>query len=132
MPTNADVERFIKERMSDKMYNTMLRIDDYAFDEPIIGFSSASDPLYPFYKKHIDENFYRLPEEWLQNVYGRPFDPSEVSIISWCLPQTQRTRDATREIQDIPSLEWIMVRAHFQLVRTSYCVYFRTWHIWPG
>ena len=127
MITNASVESFIKERMSNKLYNSMLRIDDYAFDEPIVGFSVASDPLYPFYKKHIDENFYRLPEEWLQNVYGYPFDPSEVSIVSWCLPQTQRTRDASRAVSDIPSMEWLMVRVHGEECNRALAKALETW-----
>ena len=127
MITNASVESFIKERMSNKLYNSMLRFDDYAFDEPIVGFSVASDPLYPFYKKHIDENFYRLPEEWLKNVYGYEFDPSEVSIVSWCLPQTQRTRDASRAVSDIPSMEWLMVRVHGEECNRALAKALETW-----
>ena len=112
IPTKSDIERFIRERMAQKQYNTMLEIDDFAFDKPSVGFSRASDPLYPFYKNHIDPSFYRLPEEWLERAYGRSFDPENISVVSWVLPQTPRTRALSRACADCPTMEWQMVRVH--------------------
>lgn len=110
--TNEYVEKWLREYMDDDARNTMLEIPGRAFELPTVGFSSAADELYPFYKQHIDPQFYRLPEEWLQSVYERAFDPAEVSIISWVLPQTQANRDRSRQMQDCPTLEWQMVRVH--------------------
>ena len=106
------IENFICTRMAQKKYNTMQEIDGFAFDEPLVGFSRASDPLYPFYKNHIDPSFYRLPEEWLESAYHRQFNPAQVSVISWVLPQTAENRMLSRACSDCPSLEWQMVRVH--------------------
>ncbi len=112
MLTNQDVTSFIVNHMSKRENNTMKVFDLPAFAEPAVGFSSAADPLYPFYKKHIDENFYRLPTQWLESKYGHAFDPENVSVISWVLPQTENTRDLSRASTDCPTMEWQMVRVH--------------------
>lgn len=111
-PTAQDIEAFIRNRMAQKRYNTMVEIDDFAFDVPLVGFSSAADPLYPYYKNHIDPDFYRLPEEWLSRACGCDFDPGEVSVVSWVLPQTARNRALSRACVDCPTMEWQLVRTH--------------------
>lgn len=131
-PSCGDITRFIVERMAQKQYNTMLEIDDFAFDTPLVGFSSAADPLYPFYKNHIDSQFYRLPEEWLKSVYGRDFDPRNVSVISWVLPQTQRTRDLSRASRDCPTMEWQMVRVHGEECNRALAKALEEWLISQG
>lgn len=80
--SNTDVEKFILDYMADPALNTMKEIEEFAFDAPIVGFSSAMDSYYSFYKNHIDKDFYRLPEEWLKSVYKRDFDPANISIVS--------------------------------------------------
>ena len=86
------IRSFITERMSDPEYNTQKELPLLAFGAPICGFASASDPLFGFYKEHIDKDFYMLPTEWLERKYGRKFSPSEVSVVSWALPQTEDTK----------------------------------------
>lgn len=110
--TNRDIEAFILDYMADPAKNTMKEIEGVAFDTPLVGFSRAADELYPFYKQHIDPAFYRLPQEWLENVYGRKFDPENVSVISWVVPQTEKNRALSRAQTDCPTLEWQMVRVH--------------------
>ena len=90
--TNEYVAQWIHDYMADPAKNTMKKLPGFAFAEPLVGFSSAADLLYPFYKEHIDPNFYRLPTEWLQSACGKAFAPEEVSVISWVLPQTEDTR----------------------------------------
>lgn len=109
---NEKITRFITERMSKREFNTMKEIDAFAFGTPIVGFASASDPLFEFYKKHIDESFYRLPEEWMKVKYGKAFDRDNISILSYVLPQTEETKKLCRELSDCPAYEWQMVRVH--------------------
>ena len=106
------VEKFIVDYMADPAHNSMREIDEPAFDTPLVGFSSAADALYPFYKQHIDADFYRLPTEWLASAYGREFDPKQVSVVSWALPQTAHTRALSAAQKDCPTMEWQMVRVH--------------------
>lgn len=109
---NKAITDFIVERMSKREFNTMKEIDAFAFGTPIVGFASASDPLFDFYKKHIDESFYLLPEEWLKKKYGKEFDRENVSIVSYVLPQTEETKRLCRDLSDCPSYEWQMARVH--------------------
>lgn len=109
---NAYIENWIKERMSHLEYNNLKVLPGFAFDTPSVAFSRGDDPMYAFYKDHIDPDFYRLPAEWLKAVYGHDFEPSRVSIISWFLPQTQDTKEKSRKTDDCPPMEWTMNRVH--------------------
>ena len=110
--TNAYIESWIQERMSHIEYNNMKELPGFAFDIPFVGFSRGDDPMYAFYKDHIDPDFYRLPAEWLKSVYGHDFDPARISIISWFLPQTEDTKQKSRATDDCPPMEWTHVRVH--------------------
>lgn len=110
--TNTDIEQWVRDYMAQPQHNTMQALPGPAFDLPLVGFSRGDDPLYAYYRDHIDPAFYRLPETWLESVYGHPFEASHVSVISWVLPQTAENRAKSREMTDCPTLEWQMVRVH--------------------
>lgn len=110
--TNKFITQWIENYMSQPEHNNMKVLSGAAFDAPLVGFSRGDDPLYAFYKDHIDPDFYRLPHEWLEKVLGRPFDPKNVSVISWVLPQTAENRAKSRTQTDCPTYEWQMVRVH--------------------
>ena len=110
--TNETIARWISDYMAVPQHNTMKELPLPAFGTPLVGFSSAADPLYPFYKEHIDPSFYRLPTEWLEKTYGHGFDPENVSVISWVLPQTEDTRKKSAACTDAPTLEWEHVRVY--------------------
>ncbi|MBQ3222898.1 MAG: hypothetical protein IJC54_01995 [Clostridia bacterium] len=110
--TNAYIENWIRDYMDSDERNSMRELPGRAFDLPLVGFSSAQDELYPFYKQHISPEFYRLPQEWLEMTFGKGFDPAEVSVISWVLPQTEENRIKSRAEEKCPPLEWQMVRVH--------------------
>ena len=110
--TNEYITDWITGYMAKPENNTMVQLPGRAFDIPLVGFSRGDDPLYPFYKEHIDPDFYLLPEQWLQLTYGHFFEPAQISVISWALPQTEENRLKSREAADCPPLEWQMVRVH--------------------
>ena len=112
MLTNESVTAWITDRMSRYEYNNLKELEGFAFDAPLVGFSRGDDPLYAFYKEHIDPHFYRLPQEWLEAVLGGSYDPSGISVISWVLPQTVDTKEKSRKCVDCPPLEWQMSRVH--------------------
>ncbi len=109
---NTYIENYIKSRMVLLENNNMRELPGFAFSEPIVGFSRGDDALYDFYKDHIDPDFYRTPAEWLESAFGHSFDPENISVISWFLPQTDDTKEKCREVDDCPPLEWTMVRVH--------------------
>lgn len=106
------IENFIIDRMSKIENNTLKKMPLFAFGSPRVGFASASDPLFEFYKEHIDKDFYMLPTEWLERKYGYSFSPSEVSVVSWALPHTEDTKAKCRSLSDCPAFEWQMARVH--------------------
>ena len=110
--SNESITNWITSRMEQYEYNNQKELEGFAFDEPLVGFSRGDDPLYAFYKEHIDPTFYRLPHEWLAEVLGGSYDPAGISIISWVLPHTEDTKAKSRLTIDCPPLEWQMVRVH--------------------
>ena len=96
--TNESITQWIVDFMSKPENNNMKELPGFAFAEPIVGFSRGNDEWYSFYKEHIGSDFYRLPSEWLAAVHGHPFDPANVSIISWFLPHTDDTKEKSRKV----------------------------------
>lgn len=69
-----------------------------AFDEPLVGFSRGDDPIYREIKNHIGD-FHWTPFEIFHKTFPlAEVVPEELTVISWVLPQTEKTkRDQARE-----------------------------------
>jgi len=78
------------------------------FDEPLVGFASAADPLFTEYRKIIGP-FHRTPAEWMAM---EPDAPPMVrgTVICWILPITRTTRESNRRESVWPSREWAHTR----------------------
>jgi len=82
-----------------------------AFDAPLVGFSSGGDELYTFYRQHIGD-FYLTPLDFFH--YHFPDIPAlaeELTVISWVIPSTSRTREEQAAQQKYPSERWARTRA---------------------
>ena len=77
------------------------------FDEPLVQFADGDDPIFDEYKSIIDP-FHMTPREALAKVYEKaPEDiPENITVISWILPITEKTRQANREETRMPSRLW--------------------------
>jgi epoxyqueuosine reductase QueG len=75
-------------------------------DEPLVGFSSAADPIFSDYKRIIGQ-FHLLPAELL---------PEAASVISWVLPISRAVRASNRKETDFPSREWALTRTHGEAI----------------
>ncbi len=102
-PANNDLGDFYFEKTGQRL--PAFCADDNGFVPPLVGFASAADPMFAFYKAHIDPDFYRLPTEWLVG-----YAPEDCSVVSWILPQTEDTKRKARECRDCPPLEWFCSR----------------------
>jgi epoxyqueuosine reductase QueG len=85
-------------------------IPEPAWDEPLVGFSRGDDPLYAWFKEDIGP-FYLTPQE----IFAAAFpdagaQPDELSVISWVLPQTERTRRDNAREQALPAERWARTR----------------------
>jgi epoxyqueuosine reductase len=78
------------------------------FDEPLVGFASALDPLFAEYKRIIGP-FHRTPPEWMTT------DPDAQgmlpgTVICWILPVARAARESNRRERVWPSREWAHTR----------------------
>ncbi|WP_027714292.1 epoxyqueuosine reductase [Desulfuromonas sp. TF] len=80
------------------------------FEEPLVGFAAADDPLFIEYKKIIGD-FHLTPGEFLSEPAGAS-SAAQGTVISWVLPLTAVTRKSNR-VEDLwPSRAWARTR-HF-------------------
>jgi epoxyqueuosine reductase QueG len=77
------------------------------FDEPLIGFSAADDPLFSQYKTVIGA-FHFTPAELAAQDEGGGWRPR--TVISWVLPITRATRESNRGNGPYPSRPWAQTR----------------------
>ena len=70
------------------------------FDEPLVGFADAEDPIFHQYKTIIGD-FHRTPQEIL---------PAAKTVIVWVLPIAAAARLSNRRGKEFPSLEWAWTR----------------------
>jgi epoxyqueuosine reductase len=77
------------------------------FDEPLVGFADGSDPLFQEFKTIIGPN-HLTPREALVLSYNKqPEDDGKlVSVVSWILPITKKTRESNREQAKVPAKYW--------------------------
>jgi len=84
--------------------------DARLFDEPVVGFADASDPIFDRYKKIIG-SFHITPFEWLQKTFpGESFN--QATVVSWILPISEDTRRENRAQTKYPSKRWALTKRH--------------------
>jgi epoxyqueuosine reductase QueG len=85
------------------------------FEEPLIGFAAADDPLFTRFKEIIGE-FHLTPAEIMENTYGPEGEAK--TVICWILPIAGKTRASNRKEEKMPSLEWALTRSHGERFNT--------------
>ncbi len=107
------IEQEIKEFVRTSPANRMpLVAEAYnIFDEPLVRFADGDDPIFTEYKTIISP-IHLTPREALSQAYDRrPEDmPTPLSVISWILPITEKTRKSNRTATRIPSRLWSHTR----------------------
>jgi epoxyqueuosine reductase QueG len=101
--------------------NTLnLPTGEKAFDAPRVGFANGADPLFEQYVTHIGD-FYLTPIEIFKKAFPQEteVDPAELTVISWVLPSTTRTRKEQSAAVKRPCKRWIMVRHYGELFNES-------------
>jgi len=108
----AWVVNLIKDFTLNSPHNTLQnKTGDKAWDEPLVGFSSGSDPLFDEFKNHIGD-FYWTPAEIFSLTFPEAgASASELTVISWILPQTAETKRDNQLEQRFPSERWARSRS---------------------
>ena len=85
--------------------------NDIIFDEPLVQFADGDDPIFTEYKTIIDPT-HLTPREALAKAYDKDPEnlPQKLSVISWILPITEKTRIANRRETRAPSRLWSHTR----------------------
>ncbi|MYL84091.1 4Fe-4S ferredoxin [Desulfovibrio aerotolerans] len=112
------IARDIMAWMADPANNALAPgLDEPAFDTPLVGCASGTDPLFAWLRDDIGSDFYWTPTEPLQLAFPeRTIRPEDVTVIAWVLPQTARTREAHRRCRELPSLPWSQVRHYGEMI----------------
>lgn len=98
--------------VADSPDNTLgLKNDEPAFDQPLVGFSSGADPLYLEFRNHIGQ-FYYTPLDMFKDVFpGEDIAADDLTVISWIIPSTRKTREEQAGQDKYPSERWVRTRA---------------------
>ena len=101
-----EILRFVRESPDNRFPDS----DRPYFEEPLIGFAAADDPLFIEYKRVIGD-FHLTPGEIMENTYGVGIGEAR-TVVCWILPISGATRESNRKEEKIPSREWALTRAH--------------------
>ena len=105
------VESLVKDFIGTSPENNLENhTGEQAFERPLVGFSRGDDPLYESYKELVGP-FHWTPKEIFSLAFPRStVDPSELTVISWMLPQTGATKRDNRKERFYPAERWARAR----------------------
>ena len=84
--------------------------DEPAWAEPLVAFASGTDPLWEAYKEHVGPFHYTPLELYSLTFPQESVKASELTVISWVLPQTEATKADNRGETKFPSERWARSR----------------------
>lgn len=98
----------IKKYVRESKENWCEETNDHYYDEPIIKFASAEDPLFKEYKEIIGPD-HLTPGEAYEIAFGshRYFGGTVISVV---LPINEKIRKSNREQKENASKEWALLR----------------------
>lgn len=108
MDTVQFIEKEIKEFVRTSPLNRMPTEDNTClFDDPLVQFADGDDPLFTQYKHIINANHLTPREAFGKKFISSPQNmPTHLSVISWILPITSKTRESNRKRKKTPSFSW--------------------------
>ncbi|MPQ30715.1 (Fe-S)-binding protein [Clostridium estertheticum] len=99
-----EIEKFVLESKG----NWFEEINDHFYDEPIIKFAAADDPLFEEYKKIIGNQHF-TPKEIFELAFGEG-SYNGGTVISVVLPINEKIRKSNRTQKKHGSREWSLAR----------------------
>ena len=109
-----DAGKFIEERIGEFLSSSENRLfettDEAAWGTALVGYSSGTDPLYDTIKADIGDFYWTPIEIWEKTFPDQQVKPSDLTVISWILPQTSATKKDNRNEERYPSERWARAR----------------------
>lgn len=81
-----------------------------AWEKPLVGFAAGNDPLWEEIKKDIGPFCWTPAEIFNMSFPERTASPADLTIVSWILPQTEKTKADNRKEKAFPSERWARSR----------------------
>jgi epoxyqueuosine reductase len=95
--------------------NLQKDLPEKAFGDPLVGFSNGADPLWEDYKEHVGP-FHLMPIDIFKDAFPAVSVPStDLTVISWILPQTDATKTDNRKESQWPAERWARGRIFGEL-----------------
>jgi epoxyqueuosine reductase len=111
MDQGAWITGMIKDFVAKSALNDMgFTKPEKIFDTPLVGFSSGNDPLYDEYKSHIGAFYFKPLDLFLKSFPDKKYAPEDLTVISWIIPSTPKTRMEQGEQNRYPSERWARTR----------------------
>jgi epoxyqueuosine reductase len=104
------IEKVIKDFINSPENTLKNKENERAWAEPLVGFSSGDDPLYEAYKEHVGPFHFTPAELFGQTFPQTDFKARELTVISWVLPQMEKTKADERLETHYPSESWVRAR----------------------
>ncbi len=107
----AWIAEIVREFWRDSPANTLGNgTGEKAWDCPELGFARGDDPLFSRFKAEIGPFFWTPVEAHRQAFPDLDLPASRLTVISWCLPQTEATRAEQRRERLYPAERWARSR----------------------
>ncbi len=109
--TGSWIESIIKDFINHSPENTLKNAaNEKAWEEPLVGFACGSDPLFQDFKTYVGD-FHWTPWEIFQKTFPAwQGQAAELTVISWILPQTEKTKADNRREITYPAERWARAR----------------------
>ena len=85
---------------------------DPAWELVLVGFAAGDDPIWQQYKEYVGAFHWTPWEVYNQHCPKDPASPSELTVISWILPQRKAVRISNRKSRKFPSESWARIRVY--------------------
>lgn len=105
-----EIKRFAAESEANRF--TMIGEDTPMFDEPVVAFASADDPIFEEYKEVVGD-FHWKPRDLLEQCAGDENyegNLEDISVIVYVLPIMEETIKSNAEQDKFPSIRWAHTR----------------------
>jgi epoxyqueuosine reductase len=115
----SSLEQFVRSAVhdfiSDARNNSLGPVfEGVAWGEPLVGFSTGSDPLYGLLKKRVGPRHWTPEEAFSAAFPSTSADAAELTVASWALPHVDATLRANRRQRLYPSERWARSRKYGQ------------------
>lgn len=105
-------EKVIRDFCASPANNLKNGTGEPAWDDPQVAYARGNDPLFEQLRADIGP-FYWTPVEAFKLAYpDAEIDASELTVISYILPQTEATRLEQRVASEVPAERWARSRFH--------------------